>query len=328
MEPTVKTIDFAGFLNGENAKGIANDILESFKTIGFVCLTKHGLEQKKVDEIFEWSKKFFDLPLEAKQLAPHPPSGDHHRGYSSMGREKVVHHGYDDDTLASAGVVPQTDPKESFESGREDDPLMPNVWLPEGILPGFKEACLDFYWACYELEKNVLRALAVAFSLPEDWFLQFHKAADNQLRMLHYPPVPAEDLINEKYSRISAHSDFGTMTLLFQDKVGGLEVEDPQTPGNFIPVPVVPNSVVVNVADLMMRWSNDIIKSSVHRVRAPPGLTEDGVAPARYSVVYFYCCDMSAIVDAIPGTWDEAHPKKYKPISAKDYVLKRLAANY
>jgi len=92
---------------------------------------------------------------------------------------------------------------------------MPNIWLPEGILPGFKEACLEFYWvspihlpksgfdrahsafipcvqACYELEKSVLRALAIGFSLPEEYFFQFHKVADNQLRLLHYPPyVPA-----------------------------------------------------------------------------------------------------------------------------------------
>jgi len=170
--------------------------------------------------------------------------------------------------------------------------------------------------------------MAVALDLQEDYFLQFHTVADNQLRLLHYPQVPNVHLENETFARISAHSDFGTITLLFQDEVSGLEVEDPSNPGVFIPVPVIPNSVLVNAGDFMARWSNDVIKSTVHRVRSPPGTSLDDMVPDRYSIPYFCCCDFSTVVDAIPGTWGEGKEKKYEPISAMDYIMKRMAALY
>ena len=107
----------------------------------------------------------------------------------------------------NAGVEIQKDIKESFEAGRADDPLMPNIWYPDGVLPGFQDACLDFFsvstsnlnqiWiltyrslskkACYDIEKQILKALALGFNLSEDYFLSFHTNPDNQLRLLHYP---------------------------------------------------------------------------------------------------------------------------------------------
>jgi isopenicillin N synthase-like dioxygenase len=102
-------------------------------------------------------------------------------------------------------TAPPPNMKESFEVGSEDNDFMPNIWLPEGVLPGFKEGCLGFYWVCFpsgsglsscalydkqkchEVEKNILRALALGFGLEEEWFLRYHKTANNQLRLLHYP---------------------------------------------------------------------------------------------------------------------------------------------
>ncbi|RXW17558.1 hypothetical protein EST38_g8297 [Candolleomyces aberdarensis] len=230
---SIRTLDFDNFLqiqNEELKRLTAKDILESFKTIGFVCLTNHGLPQEKVDKMFEWSKKFFSLPMESKMLAPHPPSGTHHRGYSAPGVEQV---GKSMDISQASKSLPTTsDIKESFECGKEDDSLMPNIWLPEDVLPGFREVCLDFYWTCYELEKHILRALAIAFDLAEDYFMPFHREVDNQLRLLHYPSVSYQH--GEDLSRIAAHTDYDTFTLLFQDDVGGLEVEDPHRPGIFV----------------------------------------------------------------------------------------------
>jgi isopenicillin N synthase-like dioxygenase len=206
---------------------------------------------------------------------------------------------------------------------------MPNIWLPDGVLPGFKEACLDFFWDCFRLELTILRALAMGLCIREDYFLDSHTVPDNQLRLLHYPPTSRASLESGETVRIGAHADFGSITLLFQDDVGGLEVEDPQREGVFLPVPPVPGAVIVNAGDFLMRWSNDIIKSTVHRVRAPPdSVGEDGMTPARYSIPYFCAPDLTQVVDCIPGTWDENRPKKYEPTSAMDYILKRLAANY
>ncbi|KAF8200129.1 thymine dioxygenase [Pholiota molesta] len=319
-QTSVKVVDFGPFLDGSDRQGVADAVLESFKSIGFVYLANHGLPQEKVASMFEWSKKLFDQPMEIKQLAPHPESGAHHRGYSAPGREAVQKRTHADrdgsgNDVANAttghGAEVRRDIKENFEVGREDYEDMPNIWYPDGILPGFKEACLDFYWIMDKMEREIFKALALSFKLPEDYFLNFHLNAENQLRLLHYPSVSADVLEDKEASRIPAHSDYGTITLLLQDDIGGLEVEDAQHPGTYIPVPPIPDALLVNAGDFLMRWSNDTIKSTVHRVRAPPSV--DGasgkVIPSRYSIPYFCGADSWTVADCIPGTWSEEHPK-------------------
>ncbi|KAF7364575.1 Thymine dioxygenase [Mycena venus] len=373
---SISVVDFAPFLDGSNKQGVADEILSSFKRVGFVYLLNHGLPQDRIAKMFAVSKEFFAQPTEVKELAPHPPSGTHHRGYSAPGREKIVQ-----PTFIGEGVNRPTVPdvKEHFECGREDNTAKPNIWLPDGILPGFKETCLEFFWLCHEVEMNVLRSLAVGFGLAEDYFTQYHGKADNQLRLLHYPryqgvflflgdtfylrlpnSVPAEAMRNERIGRITAHSDYASLTLLLQDDVGGLEIEDPNVAGLFRPAPPIPGALIVNVADFMMRWSNDTIRSTIHRVRAPQACeTPDGMIPERYSIPYVRpnppwiiftptsshlpavlqrsksplhalspAFDRETVLDCIPGTWDQENPKKYEPISAGEYTRKRLAAAY
>jgi len=204
---------------------------------------------------------------------------------------------------------------------------MPNIWLPDGVLPGFKETCLDFFWECNKTKFKVMSALAVGLDLPANYFDEYHQKPDNQLRLLHYPSVPTESLKKEEVTRIDAHSDFCSMTLLLQDDVGGLEVENPKRPGEFLPVTPVKDGLIVNAGDFMMRWSNDLIKSTIHRVRAPPGQLGP-VTPDRFSIVYFCATDFETVVECLPGTYSEENPKKYKPISALNYIMERLAANY
>ncbi|KAJ6523098.1 Clavaminate synthase-like protein [Mycena vulgaris] len=303
MDPKVNNsgiaiVDFSPFTDGSNKQEVADKILASFKEIGFVYLVNHRIASERVAKMFPLSKEFFAQPMDVKMLAPHPPSGTHHRGYSAPGQEKVSQHVYDADAIAEHRAQ-APDAKESFECGREGDEVMPNIWLPDGILPGFKEECLEFFWLCHAVQLDILRALAVGFGLPEEYFLKVHTAPDNQLRLLHYPSAPVDSLRTDKIARIGEHSDFGSITLLLQDDVGGLEVEDPR--------------------------SNDTIRSTVHRVRAPPGPVQiDGMTPERYSIPY----DFSTVVDCIPGTWSTDHPKKYEPISAQEYIMKRMAATY
>ncbi|KAJ7246122.1 Clavaminate synthase-like protein [Mycena haematopus] len=329
----IPIIDFAPFLPGSKSTSddkliVAHKIVASFKDIGFVYLLNHGIPPERSAEMFTWSKEFFAQDLETKNLAPHPSSGAHHRGYSSPGLEKVVQHVYDPSALAAHRTSAGPDVKESFECGRADDDAQPNIWLPEGVLPGFREACLEFYWLLHEVELTILRALALGLDLPEEYFVALHGAADNQLRLLHYPSVPTASLQTSQIERIGAHSDFGSITLLLQDDVGGLEVEDPREAGSFRPAPPVPGALIVNAGDFMMRWSNDTIRSTIHRVRAPPHSVSDGMTPDRYSIPYFCSADNNTVVDCIPGTWSEERPKRYEPISAGEYVKKRMLALY
>lgn len=207
---------------------------------------------------------------------------------------------------------------------------MPNIWLPESALPGFKEGCLDFFWDCFQLELVVFRAIALGLGIAEDYFASSHTVPDNQLRLLHYPPTSRQAVQEGQTVRIGAHADFGSLTLLFQDTVGGLEVEDPNTRGLFQSIPPVEGAVMINAGDFLMRWSNDIIKSTVHRVRAPPNAkpATDEMIPSRYSIPYFCAPDLTQVVDCIPGTWSDERAKKYGPTSAMEYILERLKANY
>ncbi|PCH40084.1 thymine dioxygenase [Wolfiporia cocos MD-104 SS10] len=319
----IPIVDFQAFLDGSGKQEVADAVVETFKSVGFVYLVNHGLPQEKIDTMFEWTKKFFAQPTETKMLAPHPPYGSHHRGYSAPGMEKVSQHVYDMEELAKIRAK-APDAKETFECGREDDEHMPNIWLPDEVLPGFKKACLEFYWSCYQIELNILRALALGLHLDEDYLVKYHATANNQLRLLHYPSVPVKQIERNEIARIGAHSDFGSMTLLMQDNAGGLEVEDPHKPGEFKSATPVEGAIVVNAGDFLMRWSNDTMKSTIHRVRAPPGLSSDEMTPERYSIPY----DWSQVVDCLPGTYSDEKPKKYEPISAGQYIVHRLAATY
>lgn len=114
-----------------------------------------------------------------------------------------------------------------------------------------------FYWDCDRVGKEVLRALAVGLYLEDTEYLtRKHSGNANQLRLLHYLPVPAEDLENDRVSRCAPHTDWSSITLLFQDDCGGLEVEDTSRPGMFVSAPPVKNSIIMNVGDLLQRWSN------------------------------------------------------------------------
>jgi isopenicillin N synthase-like dioxygenase len=187
----------------------------------------------------------------------------------------------------------------------------------------------SFFDDCTALIHHILRALALALSLPcVEQLSATHARSLFQLRLLHYPPVPASVLTSGRATRIAAHSDFGTLTLLFQDAVGGLQVEDPQNPGSFAYVASVPGTVIVNVGDLMERWSNGRWRSTVHRVVAPPGDGAEGECPARYSVPFFATADPETVVEALPGCWGERNPKRFEAITAWGYLQMRMAALY
>jgi isopenicillin N synthase-like dioxygenase len=258
-------------------------------------------------------------------LAPHPPGGSHHRGYSAPGLEKVSQHEYDANELSKARDVP--DFKESFESGNVHDEAQPNIWLPEDKLPGFRAFMENYFSHCSALVHQLLESLSIALNVPDPGLSATHAKSLFQLRLLHYPAVEAAELTQRKRSRINAHSDFGTLTLLFQDAVGGLQIESPNSAGSFRPVEPIADTVLVNVGDLMARWSNERWRSTVHRVGV--GEYQDGVVPDRYSIPFFAVADMDTVIEALPGCWDEGgNPKKYESVTAVGYVAMRMAALY
>ncbi|KAI1179184.1 hypothetical protein F4777DRAFT_534698 [Nemania sp. FL0916] len=333
---SIPIVDLGSWLNGSAAdrKRIASELTDACRRVGFVYVVNHGVPPGLLEEAFDWSRRLFDLPLKKKMLAPHPPGPDVHRGYSWPGLEKVSQNIYADgeeDKQADDRRV--SDVKESYEIGSEDLAQQPNVWLPEDVLPGFRAFTTKFYWRCFGAAQELLRALALGIGLDdEDFFLRFHSGMNNQLRLLHYPPVEAKNLADNELARMPAHSDWGSITILFQDGSGGLQVEDPKKQGQFVDATPVANALVMNVGDLLMRWSNDYLKSTLHRVTLPTAWRDGGVkaptTPPRYSIPYFVSPDPTAVVECLPACADEQNPPRYPPIIQEEYRKLRARGQY
>jgi isopenicillin N synthase-like dioxygenase len=221
------------------------------------------------------------------------------------------------------------DLKESFEIGREGAPGFPSNW-PSGdeAAKEFKETMLSFHNLGKELHIEVMRAIAVGMGLEEGYFDGYTNGGDNTLRLLHYPEVKKDVFRKNKLQvRAGEHTDYGSITLLFQDDRGGLQVKSPD--GTFVDATPIPGTVVVNAGDLLARWSNDTIKSTLHRVVEPPAPKEEDVHPARYSLAYFCNPNFESQIEAIDGTYGgEKGERKYAGINSGDYLVQRLAATY
>ena len=250
------------------------------------------------------------------------------RGYLAAGREKVSQYGRKDvDELRKTNP----DLKESFEIGREGVVGYPNRWPDEMDQEGeeFKKVMQEFFLQCKEVYVLVMRAIALGMGLDEYFFDEYTEAGDNNLRLLHYPAVSKKVFgSNKGQERAGEHSDYGSITLLFQDMKGGLQVQSPN--GEFLDAIPIEGTIVVNAGDLLARWSNDLIKSTTHRVVEPSlekgNVNVDGY-PARYSVPYFCNPDFDKWIEALPGTWEESG-KKYEGINSGVYLEQRLRATY
>ena len=257
-----------------------------------------------------------------------------------MGQEKVSNLEKDD---VEAIRKSNPDLKESFEIGREGQEGYPNQWFPEGDVDGdvFKTVMLSFFAALKQTHSVLMSALALALNLPETYFDEYTRTGDNTLRLLHYPSV-AKSVFERNKGQVRAgeHTDYGSITLLFQDMRGGLQVQ--RLDGQWVDVEPIDGAIVVNAGDLLARWSNDLVRSTRHRVVEPPlktGVGKEGVNghgegeeemyPARYSIAYFCNPDFDKWIEALPGTWENLEGgKKYEGVNSGDYLVQRLSATY
>lgn len=195
-------------------------------------------------------------------------------------------------------------------------------WAKEGVViwtfPAGQEQFWDtirlFYHACSEVANRVLRAIAIALNLPEEFMVNAHNHNDHELRFLHYPPASVAPQAGQL--RAGEHSDYGSITLVFQDEVGGLEVKTKW--GEWISVPFVPDTIVVNIGNLMQRWTNDIFVSNDHRVANP---TENNAHLSRYSIVFFCHPNSDTEISCLETCQSPGKPHLYAPIKAGDYIL-------
>ena len=190
-------------------------------------------------------------------------------------------------------------------------------------MPSFKPTLDAFYQECLSLGMNVLKCLAIAMKLGEDFFDNITIRTDPQMRLLHYPSIERKIIEQEGHARIFPHTDFGLCTLLFQDQIGGLEI-DPFHTGEFKPVQPRPGTVLINIADLLQRLTNDRCKSTMHRVVSPR--TEAEVLPARFSIPFFIHPDPETMID--PVTLTENEVKHYEPVNAGEWRIAHTTKDY
>jgi len=270
---------------------------------GFFYIVGHGVRRQTVDAVFRAARQFFAQPDEFKRRLLFDAND---RGYKGPGN------------IAVPGYPP--DAKEVFDLGVDlpaDHPDVvagkpfhgPNQW-PD--LPGFREALTTYYDAVGKLGHELLRLFALALDLDEAYFLPFHDNAHVTWRIMRYFPG---DYARGQHGT-APHTDFGTLTLLAQDGRGGLEVYTRD--GEWIGVPQVADSFVVNIGDLMACWSNDRFTSTAHRVLNRSG--ED-----RYSIPMFYNPSYDSVAECLPSCHDASNPARYQPIHYGDYISKIYA---
>ncbi|EPS37380.1 hypothetical protein H072_8951 [Dactylellina haptotyla CBS 200.50] len=327
-------IDFSGFLHGNEQQKleVAKAMLHGFKNAGFVYIKNYDISDETVTNVFAKSAGFFARPNEEKdQLAWTTPQAN--RGYAAPGREKTSL--VEEADKVDALIAEAPDLKETFEIGREGVDGLPNNWPDKMDAKGeeFTKTMKEFFITCKELYMQVMRSIALGMEIDESYFDQYTDGGDNNLRLLHYPPQHRSVFKQGKnVVRTGRHTDYGAVTLLFQDgKNGGLQVKSPQ--GTFIDAPPIPGTIVINSGDLLARWANDTIKSTEHQVVEPPHAEDFEVYPARYSIAYFCNPNFDKFIEAIPGTFVDGKAateggKKYPGINSGDYLVQRLAATF
>ena len=262
---------------------------------------------------------FFDLPIDEK-LTVRRPKNDQNRGYIPYGEE----------TLALMhGQVTPADYKEVFAIGPDDVPnepyytcdlaypdFAPNLW-PERP-NSLRTAILRYYDGMLRFANLLADAYALALDMPDGFFTDRLARHSCQLRLLHYPAPEAEFQAGQL--RCGVHSDLGLTTILRNEAApGGLEVQTPA--GDWIAAPAIPDTFIVNIGDLMMRWTNDRWRSTPHRVSVPPRAV--WARSRRLSIGFFVIPNYDADVVCIPRAGEAA---KYTPVMVRDYRTHRFAA--
>lgn len=320
-------IDFAPLAgNNESAKDrIAKEVHDACRDIGFLTIVNHPVPPAKIREIFRQSARFFALPLDAKMKA-YMGNSNLFRGYLPMD-EPGKKHAYRGKAIE--GFQPHLDParmkarkphkNEAFQVSLElpaDDPDVMagkplhghNQW-PED-LPGFKDAVLDYHKTMTEFTALMASVFARGLKLPVNYFEQFYKKPLIQVRMLHYLPQDQQAALEGGDSR--AHQDAGGFTMLQQDDVGGLEIKSKS--GEWLIVPPVENSFVVNIGDSMRLWTNNRFASTLHRVVNHYGRE-------RYSVGVFANPDYDTVIKPLPTCVDEKHPATFDQMAAGEALM-------
>ena len=325
MADHIPVIDLAPIISGDSGAKTqaAMELGSAAQALGFAVVAGHGIDPLIGTALRDTALRFFDLPLEEK-MAIRRPKNDQNRGYIPYGEETLVRMAGGDsppDYKEVFAIGPDSVPDEPYFTGPGSYPsFAPNLWpaAPEYLRPRMLA-----YWKSMEtLMRIIAEALAISLSLPGDTFADLlDRTHTSQLRLLHYPTIGRD--VAPGQLRAGAHTDVGMMTILRNDPVpGGLQIK--MCDGSWVDAPAVDDSYILNIGDLLMRWSNDRFVSTAHRVVLPPvGTGEDS---RRLSIGFFVGPRYNAMVECLPTCCNRDDQPRYAPISVHDYRTSRFAA--
>jgi isopenicillin N synthase-like dioxygenase len=290
---------------------IAVEIGEACRGIGFFCVTGHGISETLIRDAFQKSAQLFALGASQKDAMSMLRSR-HNRGYAGFAVEAL-------------DPSKPPDLKEAFNIGLDLEASDPevlankpfrgvNLW-PE--LPGFRDTMLAYFNSAWKLGRTLHRAFAIDLQLPPAFFEDKLDRPMATLRLLHYPPMPPD--IAEGQLGAGEHTDYGNVTLLATDGVGGLEVRT--RAGDWLAAPVISGAFICNIGDCLMRWTNGVYASTPHRVVNPKGLD-------RYSIAFFLDPNPEADVACLPSCTSPERPPLYPPVRAAEFLRSRLDPAY
>ncbi|HVQ07676.1 MAG TPA: 2-oxoglutarate and iron-dependent oxygenase domain-containing protein [Allosphingosinicella sp.] len=288
-------------------EGFSQELGASFERYGFAIIADHGIPADLIARAEEKAKAFFALP-EAVKRQYHQKGGGGARGYTPFGIE------------TAKGAV-NYDLKEFWHVARElppghkySDSMAPNLW-PEEV-QSFRDTFLELYAAFDRTGLKILEAIARYLGLASDYFVDTVKDGNSILRLLHYPPIPGDG----PNVRAGAHEDINTITLLLGAEEAGLQLLDRD--GDWLPVTPRPGELAVNIGDMLQRLTNNVLKSTTHRVVNPP---PERRGHSRYSMPFFLHFRSDFLIETLPDCMSAERPNLYpEPITADDYLQERL----
>jgi isopenicillin N synthase-like dioxygenase len=306
----VPIIDLKGGqnLSDDAYRSIAKQVNEALERVGFFVITNFGMAPGLIAKTQAVAYKYFDLPQQQKLKDLHSGTG-RTRGYLSRGSVALA-------STYNKGKTPP-DLQESY-TARPDE---------AGVFAGWPEKPSDFqpiiqkyYKAVESIGWTLLRVLAEALKIDREYFVERYVGHQSALQLIHYPQQEVAPLPGQL--RSGEHTDYGGITILAvqKDAPGGLQVR--LKSGEWVGVAAPADSLIINIGDLMMRWTNDIWLSNLHRVINPP--SELAAKSRRLSLVFFFNPNSNVVVECIPTCVRPGSKPLYGPVAVEDYLVSKI----
>lgn len=300
-------LDLGEWIAGGDIAPLVAQFREACTHTGFFYVKNHGVPQSVIDAVFDATRRYMSLPMEER--LKDRIDERFRRGFMPIG--VTQHPGHKPDLKESYELgldLPLTDA--DVQAGR---PLHgPNRWPADK--PWLEEAAMAYFNHTIALGKRLLRVFALALGQPEAFFLQYARKPMVQARLFHYPPQESPTQLE---LGAAAHTDYGMLTLLVQDPIGGLELRTKA--GEWVAAPYIEGTLVVNLGDLVKVWTNDRYVSNLHRVANRTGRE-------RYSIPTFFNLDYDTPVACLPGFVEPGEAPRHAPIKSGDYLVSRFAS--